>query len=118
MLFATASLFHPGRPGPFCWFPLLYSYAKSEDPSLDLPNYTIIVIYPGTGPLDMEELIVDPIEEVIDELDDITEIRTEIANGLAIIQVEAEFGIDYDDKYDEIVAEVNAIRGRLPEKYF
>ena len=102
----------------FVGFRSFTAMPKSEDPSLDLPNYTIIVIYPGTGPLDMEELIVDPIEEVIDELDDITEIRTEIANGLAIIQVEAEFGIDYDDKYDEIVAEVNAIRGRLPENIF
>ena len=94
------------------------SMPKSEDPSLDLPNYTVIAIYPGTSPKDMEELVVDPIEEVVDELDEITEIRTEIANGLAVIQIEAEFGIDYDDKFDEILAEINGVRNELPEDLY
>lgn len=88
---------------------------RSEDPFLSLPNYTVVVVYPGANPEDMEELIVDPIEEVIDELDDITEIKTEIANGLAVLQIEAEFGIDYDEKYDDIVSEINKIRNELPE---
>ena len=88
---------------------------RSEDPFLSLPNYTVIVVYPGTSPEDMEELVVDPIEDVIDELDDITEIKTEIANGLAVLQIEAEFGIDYDEKYDDIVSEINKIRNELPD---
>lgn len=91
---------------------------KSEDPFLELPSYTVVVVYPGTSPEDMEDLIVDPIEEVIDELDEITEIRTEITNGLCVLQVEAEFGIDYDEKYDEILAAVNGIRAELPDGIF
>ncbi len=94
------------------------SMPKSEDPFLELPNYTIIVIYPGTSPEDMEDLVVDPIEEVIDDLDEITEIRTEITNGLAVLQVEATFGINYDDKHDEILAAVSEIRSELPEDIF
>jgi len=94
------------------------SMPKSEDPSLDLPNYTVIAIYPGTSPSDMEELVVDPIEEVIDEVDEITEIRTEIANGLAVVKIEAEYGIDYDDKFDEILAEINGIRSDLPDDLY
>ncbi len=88
---------------------------RAEDPFLSLPNYTVIAIYPGTSPEDMEELVVDPIEEVIDELDDIDEIRTDITNGLAVIKVQGLYGRDYDEKYDEILAEVNNIRGELPE---
>lgn len=94
------------------------SMPKSEDPSLDLPNYTVVAIYPGASPKDMEELVVDPIEEAVDELDEITEIRTEIANGLAVIQIEAEFGIDYDDKFDEILAEINGVRDHLPDDLY
>ncbi|MEM9831284.1 MAG: efflux RND transporter permease subunit [Bacteroidota bacterium] len=94
------------------------SMPKSEDPFLSLPNYTIIAVYPGTSPEDMEELVADPIEEVIDELNEITEIRTEISNGLVVMQVEAEFGIDYDDKYDEILAEVNTVRNELPSNLY
>ncbi|MEM1136549.1 MAG: efflux RND transporter permease subunit, partial [Bacteroidota bacterium] len=95
-----------------------FSMPKSEDPFLSLPNYTVIVIYPGTSPEDMEDLVVDPIEAVIDDLEEITEIRTEITNGLAVLKVEAEFGIDYDEKYDEILAAVNGIRADLPADIF
>ena len=62
---------------------------RSEDPELSLPNYTIKAVYAGTSPEDMEELVVDPIEEAIDELDDITEIRSTIVEGLAVIQIES-----------------------------
>lgn len=90
------------------------SMPRSEDPFLELPKYSIIAVYPGASPEDMEELIVDPIEELIDELDDIDEIKTEVTNGLAVINVEAEFGIDYDGKYDDIVTEIGKIRNELP----
>lgn len=90
------------------------SMPRSEDPFLSLPNYTIVVVNPGTSPEDMEELVVDPIEDAVDEIDDITEIRTEIANSLAVIKVEAEFGIDFDEKYDDIVTEIDKIKGKLP----
>lgn len=88
---------------------------RSEDPFLNLPNYTVVVVYPGASPEDMEELIVDPIEEVIGEIDDVTEIKTEIADGLAVIKVEVEFGVNYDDSYDDIVSEIDKIRPTLPD---
>tara|TARA_R110002094_G_scaffold187043_1_gene162899 strand:- start:27 stop:260 length:234 start_codon:yes stop_codon:yes gene_type:complete len=47
------------------------SMPRSEDPFLELPKYSIVVVYPGASPEDMEELIVDPIEELVDELDDL-----------------------------------------------
>ena len=90
------------------------SMPRSEDPFLELPKYSIVVVYPGASPEDMEELIVDPIEELVDELDDIEEIKTEITNGLAVIKIDAEFGIDYDEKYDDIVTEIGKIRTDLP----
>lgn len=93
----------------------LNTMPRSEDPFLSLPNYTVVVVYPGASPEDMEELIVDPIEEVVKEVDDVTEIRTEIANGLVVLRIEAEFGIDYDDTYDDIVSEIDKIRNELPQ---
>ena len=37
---------------------------RSEDPQVQPAGTTIAVIYPGANPSDMEELVVDPIEEV------------------------------------------------------
>ena len=88
---------------------------RSEDPQIDLPGYNIVAVYPGTSPEDMEELIVDPLEEVIDELDDIEEIVTEIEEGLATITIQASFDIDPNEKYDEVVREVNKVLPDLPD---
>lgn len=88
---------------------------RAEDPFLDIPKYTVVVVYPGASPGDMEDQIVSPIEDVIDEVDHINEVRTEITTGLAVLKIEGEYGANYDDIYDDILKEITSIRNRLPE---
>lgn len=88
---------------------------RSEDPQVDFPFYMNIVAYPGTSPEDMETLIVDPIEEAIKKVDDITRIESNIREGLAIIQMEASFDVDSQDKYDDLLREITAVRPSLPQ---
>lgn len=91
------------------------SMPRSEDPQVSFPSYFLTVVYPGTSPEDMETLIVDPIEEVVNEIENITEIKTSIKEGLAIFVIEASFDIDAKEKYDEVVREVNSVRPSLPD---
>ena len=91
------------------------SMPRSEDPQIDLPGYNITVVYPGASPKDIEELIVDPLEEAIESLDNINDIVTSIEEGLATINIEASFDINANDKYDEVVREVNTVVPNLPE---
>jgi len=95
-----------------------FNMPRTEDPDLAFPNYTVTVIYPGTNPEDMEELVVNPIEEAIDEIEEINEVETTIEEGVAIIKVEAEFGIDYEEKNNELIREINAIRDELPDNIY
>lgn len=88
---------------------------RSEDPQVNFPIYVATIVYPGTSPEDMETLIVDPLEEAIDEVDEITNIKTEIREGVAVISIDAEFGIDTDDKLNELLREVNNVRPTLPQ---
>ncbi len=88
---------------------------RSEDPSVNFPFYNIVVIYPGTSPQDMENLIADPLEEALDDIDDIDEIQTFIQEGIVNISVQGSFSIDPDDKFDEVTREANSIRANLPD---
>ncbi len=88
---------------------------RQEDPTFPIPLTTIIVVFPGADPLDVERLAVDPIEDAIAELDDVREIRSTSESGLAVIRVQFEWTTDPDRKYDEVVREVNALRGELPQ---
>ena len=91
------------------------SMPRSEDPQLSLPVYVITIAFPGTSPEDMENLIADPLEKALDELDDIQKIETKISEGILRISVEASFEIDRDDKFNEVQREVNSVRSELPD---
>lgn len=88
---------------------------RSEDPQFDFPGTLITVVNPGTAPEDMEKLIVDPIESSINELEDIKTLKTNIEDGLAIINVEFLYGSDPDEKYDDVVTALGRVRDDLPE---
>lgn len=88
---------------------------RSEDPDLNAPQYPIVVVYPGTSPKDMEELVVEPLEKKITELEDIKRVKTTIKDGVAVLFVEYKYSSDVDDKYSELVREVNALRDVLPK---
>ncbi|MGK6351116.1 efflux RND transporter permease subunit [Parapedobacter sp. DT-150] len=91
---------------------------RAEDPEMQPPNFPVVVIYPGTNPKDMEQLVVKPMESKLYDLDNIKRIRTTIVNGLAVLFVEYEHGTDYDDKYQELIREVSALRPQLPDEIY
>lgn len=87
---------------------------RAEDPELNSPKFTIVVIFPGTSPEDIEELVAEPIEREISQLENIKRIKTSLSDGVMVILVEYEYDSDVEEKYSELVREVNAIRGELP----
>lgn len=87
---------------------------RSEDPEMHAPTYTVIVVYPGTSPKDIEELVVDPLEKEIYGLENILRIRTQISDGLATMRVDYTYSSDVDEKYQELVRVVNNKRRELP----
>lgn len=92
----------------------LLTMPRAEDPQINPPQYPIVVVYPGTSPSDMEELVVKPIENKLYELADINKIVTSVQDGLVVIQPEFSYGVDVDSKYQDVVREMNGLRSSLP----
>jgi multidrug efflux pump subunit AcrB len=90
------------------------SIPQAEDPPIDFPNFTIIAALPGASPSDLERLVVRDVEERLDALDDVKQIESRSLSGLATIQVEFEADQDPDERYDEVLREMNALRPELP----
>jgi multidrug efflux pump subunit AcrB len=90
------------------------SIPRSEDPHFPIPIVITNVVLPGADAKDVEELLVKPIEDVVDGLDDVKEVRSVAADGVATIIVEFEWSTNPERKYDEVIREVNAIRNTLP----
>ncbi len=87
---------------------------RSEDPEFHVPIPTVVAVYPGADPGDIERLVVDPIEDAINELDDIKRIDSRSMDGVGVVRIEFQWHTDADDVYDEVVREVNRLRPQLP----
>lgn len=92
----------------------LLTIPRTEDPSFPFPNYTVVAVYPGAGPTDMEQLIIDPIEKRLRALGDVARVKTYINDGAGLVNIEFDFSVDADKKYDEVLREVNSLRTSLP----
>jgi len=88
--------------------------ARSEDPYFPISAFVVIAVYPGADPVDVERSISKPLEDRFNELDDVKSIETSVNDSLSVVSVEFEAFVDVEDKYDEVVREVNALRADLP----
>ncbi|MBN1464321.1 efflux RND transporter permease subunit [candidate division KSB1 bacterium] len=88
---------------------------RSEDPSVQPAGASVFVIYPGATPMDVEELIIDPLEEAINEIEDILRMNGTADDGIGAVSVEFSSGSDPDEKYSDFVQKVNRVRNQLPE---
>lgn len=96
----------------------LFNMPRGEDPETQSPAFSVIVVYPGTSPADMEKLVVDPLEKRFNELEDIKKLISDMNDGLAVIRVEYKHESDPDEKYQEVVREINALQTELPSDIF
>jgi len=96
----------------------MFNMPRSEDPVFNAPQFYLVAVYPGTSPKDMENLVVDPIEKRINELDDIKKVNSFIDDGVAVIAVYYKYESNIDSKYQELVREVNALRKDLPQDLY
>lgn len=91
-----------------------FQMPRMENPTVYISGGSVIVVYPGANPKDMEQLVSIPIEEAVNELDDIRKITTSIRDGVSITSVEFEHGTDAKEKYNEMVSRLNSILPELP----
>ncbi|MEZ0609740.1 efflux RND transporter permease subunit [Fibrella sp. WM1] len=96
----------------------LLNMPRGEDPEFTAPQFAVIFVYPGTDAEDMEELVADPVEARFNALDNMDHVITSIEDGLVVARVEYEYSQDPDEKYQEMVREVNALRAELPADIF
>ncbi|HEX9781853.1 MAG TPA: efflux RND transporter permease subunit, partial [Opitutaceae bacterium] len=87
---------------------------RSEDPRFSIPVFSVIVVQPGSDAIELERLVARPVEDALNELDDINKVASVIRDGAATVTAEFFYGTDPDRKYDEVVRQVNAMRDRLP----
>ncbi len=90
------------------------SIPKSEDPTVRFPIAGVTVVLPGADAEQIEKLIVVPLEQAFNRIEDVKEVRSGARSGVGSVTVEFTFGSDPERKYDELVRELNVVRPNFP----
>ncbi|MCZ6659669.1 MAG: efflux RND transporter permease subunit, partial [Gammaproteobacteria bacterium] len=89
--------------------------SRREDPAITIRDALITTPWPGAPATRVEELITDPIEDVVLEIAEIKTVKSKSMVGLSIIQVTAGDAVtDPDQVWDDVRAKVASVRGQLP----
>src|SRR5262245_8659178 len=83
-------------------------------PKVDFPIVTITTIYPGADPETMETKVADPIEEAVNSLSGIDQLRSTSLEGVAQVFVQFEIGVDLGQAAQDVRDRVASIQRDLP----
>lgn len=92
----------------------LRSIPRTEDPYFPISAFSIVAVYPGADPLEMERQVTEPIEDALNEIDDVKHLFASADDSLSVVQVEFLSTVDVEKKYDEVTREIASLRPKLP----
>ncbi len=83
-------------------------------PKMDFPFISVITVYPGAGPEEIETLINKPLEEEISGISGLKNLFSIAQEGVSIIFAELQLGQNVDIGAIDIKDKIDAIRRNLP----
>lgn len=91
----------------------LLSMPRGEDPEIDGPYYTVTVIMPGASPEEMKDQVIKPLEDRLYEMENIYQIKSTSGNNFGVIGVEYDYNVDKNEKYQEVIREVESLKASV-----
>src|SRR4026209_2726445 len=84
-------------------------------PSVDLPTVAVRVGLPGAAPEEVESLVAQPIEEVVNTVDGISELRSVSGQGTAVVIATFKLDRNLESATQDVRDRVSSLGRRLPE---
>jgi HAE1 family hydrophobic/amphiphilic exporter-1 len=90
------------------------SLAVDRFPNIDIPMVTVISAYPGASPEQVESEVSDVIEEAVNSISGIAELRSTSYEGLSVVYVQFDLEKDTDVAAQEVRDRVDRVLAKLP----
>ncbi|MEM8498118.1 MAG: efflux RND transporter permease subunit [Pseudomonadota bacterium] len=85
------------------------SLPKQQDPGFIIRSIVVTTVLPGANPQRVEQLVTDPIEEVLQEIPEVDYIESKSTNGVSIITVH------FQEKYKEMRPLFDRVRRKVED---
>ncbi len=87
---------------------------KESFPSIEIPNIVVTTVYPGASPDDIESLLTKPIEQEVQAINGIKEIRSTSVEGVSTVIVEFDPEVSMDEAFQKVRDKVDVAKAELP----
>ncbi len=84
-------------------------------PKMDWPMVSIVTVYPGAGPKEVESQVSKEIEEAVSGVSGLDNVRSYSYEGVSVVLAQFEFSADVDVVTNEVQRKVEQIRSKLPK---
>ena len=92
-----------------------YSMPRREDPEITIRDALVLTRWAGASAQRVDELITDPLEEVLAQIAEIDKMRSKSMTGISVIQLTTEDRIKNTDQvWDDVRAKVESVQALLP----
>jgi multidrug efflux pump len=91
------------------------SLPKESFPDISLPNIYVSVVYPGTAPKDMENLIVRPIEKECKSISGVKKVKSSSLQDYCNVVVEFNSDVNTDEAKQKVKDAVDRAKSDLPQ---
>jgi HAE1 family hydrophobic/amphiphilic exporter-1 len=85
-------------------------------PEMDLPAISVIAIYEGAAPEDVETKVTEPLERFLSTVPELEHITSKSKEGMSLITLNFEWGTDLDTRANEVRDMVGMAKMRLPDE--
>ena len=87
---------------------------KEASPSIEIPIIVVTTVYPGVSPDDIESLITQEIEQEVQSVNGIKEIRSTSTEGVSTVVIEFDPDVSIDEAYQKVRDKVDIAKADLP----
>ncbi len=84
-------------------------------PKMDWPFVSIVTIYPGAGPKEVESLVSRPLEEAVSSVNKLDNVRSYSYEGVSVVLAQFNFSADVDAVTNDVQRVVEQARSKLPD---
>ena len=83
-------------------------------PDIEFPWVTVVSVYPGAGPEEIETLVTKPIEDSVSTINGVKNVQSNSSEGLSVVSIEFYLGTDLDTAANDVREKVDAAGYSLP----
>lgn len=89
--------------------------SRREDPEIKISVALVITIWPGKGAEDVERLVTRKLEDSIEKMSSLRELKSTTRENVSLIFVDVDFNADTDLEWQKLRNRLNEARDELPD---